>query len=392
MNQVEFLLTTLAPSKIEFERLGDLCVIKTGQPIDKIEIAAKPGPYPVINSGREPLGFLDRFNTRNDPIGITSRGAGVGSVTWAEGDYFRGNLNYSATIRNSDQLQIRFLYHWLLQRQPEIKELATFDGIPALNKSNLEKLRVSVPPLEVQREIVRILDNFMELGAELEAELEARRRQYAHYRLQFLHFEESEAEWVPLSAVGTWYGGGTPSKSVAEFWTNGTIPWLSPKDMTSDTVTSTQLHVSESATRRGAIKVVPKHCVALVVRSNILRRRMPTAYVPISVTLNQDMRAVVPRDGINPKYLAFVIHANADRILAEAGRTDGSMAAIESSKLRDFRVQIPDLTTQDRVVHALDNFDALVNDLTVGLPAELAARRKQYEYYRDKLLTFEEAL
>lgn len=175
--------------------MGDICTIKTGQPINKIEISENPGPYAVINSGREPLGFLDRYNTVNDPIGITSRGAGVGSVTWCDGKYYRGNLNYSVTIRRPGELRVRFLYHWLLQNQRAIQDLSTYDGIPALNKGNLEKLRIPVPSVEEQERIVTTLDKFdalvNDLSSGLPAEIAARRQQYAHYRDLLLTFKEA---------------------------------------------------------------------------------------------------------------------------------------------------------------------------------------------------------
>ena len=113
-SKIEKLISELCPKGVEFKELGKVCVIKTGQSVNKIDIVKNPGEFPVINSGREPLGFINKYNTENDPIGITTRGAGVGSVTWCEGKYFRGNLNYSVTIIDPNQLSIRFLYFLLL--------------------------------------------------------------------------------------------------------------------------------------------------------------------------------------------------------------------------------------------------------------------------------------
>lgn len=182
---------------VRWMTLGELTFIKTGQSVSKIDIAKNPGSYPVVNSGREPLGFIDDFNTEQDPIGITSRGAGVGSVLWTEGRYFRGNLNYSATIRNVDVLNVRFLYHWLIQSQLEIQSLCTYQGIPALNKSNLEKLSIPVPSLDEQERIVQTLDNFdalvNDISIGLPAEIKARRQQYEYFRDQLLSFKELAA-------------------------------------------------------------------------------------------------------------------------------------------------------------------------------------------------------
>src|SRR5690606_39934320 len=178
---MSYLEKLLDSNKVEWKRLGEILVIKTGQSVNKETIQANPGEYPVINSGREPLGFIDIWNTDNDPIGITTRGAGVGSVTWQEGKYFRGNLNYSVTINKEQNVSVRYLYHLLLKMQKEIQELCTFDGIPALNAGSLKKLLIPIPcpdstekSLAIQSEIVRILDKFTALTAELTAELNAR--------------------------------------------------------------------------------------------------------------------------------------------------------------------------------------------------------------------------
>lgn len=195
----------------------------------------------------------------------------------------------------------------------------------------------------------------------------------------------------PLRTVGTWYGGGTPAKSVREYWERGVVPWLSPKDMNADEITATEDHISELAIMKSAAKLVPAGSVAFVVRSNVLRRRLPVALVPFEVTLNQDMRAVVPRQGILVEYLAQACRARAESILAQAGRTDGSMAAIQGRALLDFQIPIPPIEIQLELVCLLDRFKTSHLELEAELEAELAARRHQYEYYRDLLLSFQEA-
>lgn len=177
--------------------LGDLVRVKTGSSVSKQAIARNPGIYPVINSGREPLGFMGDFNTEGDPIGVTSRGAGVGSITWCEGRYFRGNLNYGVTIKDASQVDVRFLYHSLQYMQPQIQALCSFQGIPALNKANLEKLILPVPSSHEQARIANLLDTFdtlvSDLSIGLPAELNARRKQYEYYRDKLLTFEEAAA-------------------------------------------------------------------------------------------------------------------------------------------------------------------------------------------------------
>ena len=103
-----FLEKLLVGQKVEWKKLGEVCEAKTGGAISKDFISKNIGQHPVINSGIMPLGFVNTYNTENDPIGITSRGAGVGGITYREGKYYRGNLNYSCTIKDSNELLIRY--------------------------------------------------------------------------------------------------------------------------------------------------------------------------------------------------------------------------------------------------------------------------------------------
>lgn len=179
---------------VQWLPMGDVCTIKTGQSVSKELISLNPGVYPVINSGRDPLGFINTFNTVDDPIGITSRGAGVGSITWQRGEYFRGNLNYSATIKDTTRLSQDYLFHVLNFLQPEIQRLCTYQGIPALNKENLKKLGIPVVSLQDQEKIAATLTVFSEFTAGalsgLPAEIAARRKQYEYYRAKLLTFKE----------------------------------------------------------------------------------------------------------------------------------------------------------------------------------------------------------
>ena len=112
-----------------------------------------------------------------------------------------------------------------------------------------------------------------------------------------------------LADIGVWYGGGTPSKSRADYWRGGTIPWVSPKDMGKSIIDSAEDYITEAAVQGSATRLVPANSVAIVVRSSILDRILPTALIPVPVALNQDMKAVVPRSGILPEYVAHLLRS-----------------------------------------------------------------------------------
>ncbi|ELM8258828.1 restriction endonuclease subunit S [Escherichia coli] len=395
MSELSYLEKLLDGVEVKWLPLGHIAAIKTGQSVNKNMISKNPGVYPVINSGREPLGFINTWNTDNDPIGITTRGAGVGSVIWQEGKYFRGNLNYSITIDKKSHINIRYMYHALLHMKNDIHELCTFDGIPALNAGSLKKLLIPIPcpnnpekSLAIQSEIVRILDKFTALTAELTAELTARKKQYNYYRDQLLSFEEGEVEWKTLGEIGTWHGGGTPSKNRSEFWEDGSIPWISPKDMGRPIVDTSEDYITEEAVQQSSTKLVPANSIAIVVRSSILDKVMPSALIPVPATFNQDMKVVIPHCNISPNYIAHIMRSRGDDILRAAKKSGGSVASIDSKKLFSFRIPVPHLNEQKRIVNILDKFDTLANSITEGLPREIELRQKQYEYYRDLLFSF----
>ena len=254
--------------------------------------------------------------------------------------------------------------------------------------------KVPIPPLPIQEEIVRTLSNFAHLATrlemELKAELEARQQQYTHYRRLLIAKASQDAPLVSLHDLGTWHGGITPSKKRAEFWNSPDIHWLTPKDMSSETVTSTIDHVSYQALTETPLKHLPENCVAFVFRSNILRRKLPIAIIQPRVTLNQDMRALVTHNDISANYVAEVCLAQQDLLRSRFVRTDGSMAAVESKALFNHEIPVPSPRKQAQIADQLAAFRSIYTDLTSSLPTEIEARRKQYEYYRDRLLTFPE--
>lgn len=160
---------------------------------------------------------------------------------------------------------------------------------------------------------------------------------------------------VPLKDVGVWYGGGTPSKSNQSFWSDGTVPWLSPKDMGTDTLAGTSDKITESAVAGSAVKRVPAGSVAMVMRSGILEHSFPVAVVPFETTLNQDMKAIVPHHGIEAKWIALGLRAYEQEILRTTRKAGTTVASIETPRLRDFPLPVPPLEEQRRIVTILDD-------------------------------------
>ncbi len=268
-------------------------------------------------------------------------------------------------------------------------QFATESKLARISGANLGKIKISVPPLAIQREIASILDKMECLKAELEAELEYRSRQYAYYRRIIL--DRVDADAVSLGTLGRWQGGMTPSKSNPSYWESGTIPWLASMDVSDTSTDEIRGRVTQRALEETSLRLVRAPSVAVVMRSNILRRVLPVGLIKVDTTVNQDMRLLIPREDVDAEYVYQALRADSERIRSACVRTDGSMAAVDSQGFFGWEIPLPSLDEQRSVALTLRHFDMLVNDLSIGLPAEIAARQKQYEYYRDKLLTFEEA-
>lgn len=310
---------------------------------------------------------------------------------------FEASFNQDMKVLTpSKDVDIHYSLHALRANARSILTTTSKQGgsVNSLILAKFLDYKIPLPPLPVQEEVVRTLSNFADLATqlevELEAELEARRQQYTHHRRLLVASISQGAPLVRLHDLGTWHGGITPSKKRADFWNSPDIHWLTPKDMSSETVVSTIDHISRQALAETTLKHLPENCVAFVFRSNILRRKLPIAIVHPRVTLNQDMRALVTRADISANYVTEVCLAQQDFLRSHFVRTDGSMAAVESKAILNHEIPLPPLRKQEQIADQLAAFRSISTDLTSALPAEIKARRQQYEHYRNQLLTFPE--
>lgn len=372
---------------IEWKGLGEVCEVKAGKNINKTFIQNNLGNFPVINSGKEPLGYINIFNTQNDPIGITSRGAGVGYVSWNEGKYFRGNLNYSATIQNEEVLLPRFLYFYLKNSSKEIENLCTFDGIPALNKSALEGLLIPIPPREIQEKIVQILDKFTDYVTELTSELTSRKKQYSYYRDKLLSFEDEvyQVEWKTLSEIAKDFGRGKSKhrpRNDARLY-GGDIPFIQTGDIREAGKWIENFSQTYSDFGLEQSKQWEKGTLCITIAANIAETGLLgfDACFPDSV-----IGFVANPEFAFTEYVYYYLNSIKDYL---ANKSYGSAQDnLNLSSFSSLKIPVPSLGIQSRIVQVLDNFDTVCHDLNIGLPKEIELRQKQYEFFREKLLTF----
>ncbi|UOS46047.1 restriction endonuclease subunit S [Helicobacter pylori] len=194
--RLQTLLQTLAPKGVEFRKLGEVCesTNKKTLKISEVSEVKNKGMYPVINSGRDLYGYYHDFNNDGENITIASRGEYAGFINYFNEKFFAGGLCYPYKVKDTNELLTKFLYFYLKTNEIQIMEnLVSRGSIPALNKADIETLTIPIPPLEIQQEIVKILDQFSilttDLLAGIPAEIEARKKQYEYYREKLLAFK-----------------------------------------------------------------------------------------------------------------------------------------------------------------------------------------------------------
>ena len=251
------------------------------------------------------------------------------------------------------------------------------------------KFLIPVPPLEVQRKIVTVLDTFSQLEAELEAELEARRRQYTYYRDALFAFSEQNVRWTTMAEVGEFFRGRRFTKD--DYAPDG-IECIHYGDIYTQYGTATTTTVSHvRSDMASTLRFARRGDVVIAgVGETVEDVGKAVAWLGASdVAIHDDCFAF--RHSLNPKFVSHyfqtsAFHAEKNKFVARA-----KVKRLSGESLGKLAIPVPPPQEQERIVAILDQFDALVNDLSSGLPAEITARRQQYAHYRDRLLTFREA-
>lgn len=185
-----------------------------------------------------------------------------------------------------------------------------------------------------------------------------------------------------LGDLGSWGGGGTPSKARPEFWAKGKYPWVSSKDMKAFEIFDTEDHITKDALSGSATNLYPSGTVLIVTRSGILRHSLPVAITCKEVTINQDLKALKPQREISPKYLAYAIRSASQRILHECVKDGTTVQSVEFEALKKYKVPIAPTNEQQRIADALDE---LLSDLDAGVEA-LQRAQARLALYRASVL------
>lgn len=281
-------------------------------------------------------------------------------------------------------MDIMFVYYYCFKLDEYCKVCLNQGNFASVDMKKFVKFKFPVPPLEVQREIVRVLDSFTLLTAELTAELTARKKQYSFYRDSLLK-QECKSEKIKLKAVCAIYDGTHQTPK----YTNSGIPFVSVENI--DNLYGTQKYISPEAYAKYKIKprigdvFMTRITAGVIGKCTVVDRDDDLAYY-VSLALLRPNAEV-----LDSKYLKYYLESGWGRKeLSKWILWDATPTKINKDDIGRVLISIPPLDVQKRLVQVIEHFDTICTDLNIGLPAEIEARQKQYEYYRDLLLTFAE--
>ncbi|WP_336086125.1 restriction endonuclease subunit S [Nocardia sp. SSK8] len=402
MTPIEELIQELCPDGVEFKRLGEFAELVRGNGMPKsvlvdegvgaihygqiythygvwaTETLSFVAPDTAVKLAKADPGDLIITNTSENIEDVGKAVAWLGTEQIVTGGH--------ATVIKHGQ-DAKFLAYWFASAEFYVqkRKLATGTKVIDVSAKQLATVRIPVPPLKVQREIVRILDKFTQLEAELEAELEARRAQLAYYRGAALSGDEPVTQTVVLGDIAEFRYGFTDKAADTGTHRFLRITDINPQGKLSADgakFVSPGNDASEYVVQPGDLLMA--RTGATYGKTMLVSSGEPAVYASFLIRIRFKENRMLP---------AFYWHyaqsaaywEQANSLVSTAGQPQ-----FNANALKRVRVPVPALEQQAAIVRTLDKFDALVNDISIGLPAELNARRKQYEYYRDRLLTFKE--
>ena len=406
MTKLEELINELCPDGVEYVKIKDYFIRLKGTPITAAkmkEIASNDGEIKVFAGGKTVINAYEKDIpkaniTRVPAVLVQSRG--VIDVVYYDEPFTFKNEMWAYT--HNEQTTVKYLFYFLSTQVNKMRESASGMGsLPQISLKVTEEMQIPLPPLSIQSEIVHILDSFTLLTAELTAELTARQKQYAFYRDYLLDFSDedvtkkipdidcSNVEYKRLGDIATaiYRGAGIKRDEVTETG----IPCVRYGEIY--TTYNVTFNDCVSHTDEGKIqnKKYFEHGDVLfaITGESVEEIAKSCVYLGHDKCLaGGDI--VVLKHNQNPKYMAYVLSTTNAQSQKSKGKVKSKVVHSSVPAISDIIIPIPPLAEQEKIANMIERFDHLCNDISNGLPAEIEARKKQYEYYRDTLLSFDD--
>ncbi len=373
MSRIEELIKELCPEGVERVKLGDCCAPIRKGTLDMRNLQEN-GKYPVFNSGKEITGYHSDYNNDCEAITIASRGEYAGCINYVNGKFWAGVLCYPYKLKEKQKNSLKYVFYILKDLESDIRhKLVSRGGIPAINKIDIENYAIPLPPLAVQREIVSLLDSFTTLIDKMKQEVEMRKRQMEYYREEMMTPKDNW-ETKTLGDIGNVrmckriLRNQTSSNGPIPFYKIGTFGGVP------DAFISNDLFI-EYKTKYN----FPKKGDILISAAGTIGRCVEYDGAP---SYFQDSNIVWIE---NDESIVLNVYLRQFYRIAKWKIDDGGVVKrLYNENLKATAIPLPPLPVQRRIVATLDTFEAYITKLE----RLIALRQKQYEYYRERLLTF----
>lgn len=378
MESIEQMINRLCPKGMEQMKIGDICEILRGKRLTKKELY-DDAQYKVFHGGLSPIGYYAKTNRPAQTVMVINVGASAGTVGFCDEAFWSSDGCFCLS-HNDDVALPKFLYYYLAAHQLSIQSRVRKAGIPTLDASAVKEIRIALPPLEIQNRIVEVLDKMTTLTAELEA----RKQQYEYYRNKLLTFNEvgggirqekkdlcpNGVKFVKLGDCLEYEQPTNYQVSSKDYLDNGT-----------PVLTAGQTFILGYTDETNGIYHASKEQPVIIFDD------FTTSFHWVDFDFkvkSSAMKMLTPcNEEANFRFIYYAMKCIKYETLEHSRQW--------ISTYSQFEIPLPPLEEQARIVSILDRFEALTTDLQSGLPAEIEARRQQYEYYRNKLLTFEQS-
>ena len=392
----------LKNEKVEWRKLGEVAYILKGKQFNKKDMLEN-GKFPVINGGILPSGFIDIFNSDENTITISQGGASAGFVNFIETRFWLGAHAFSVSpnMKSVEKYQYgyyyfnRFLFHILKMKQNKLQDSKEGAGIPSISKEQLSNIEIPLVSKKTQEKIVKILDKFTNYVTELQAELQFRTKQYEYYRDMLLSEDylnkiseemfalDNKLSWITLGEVAKINRGASP-RPISTYLTKNEdgVPWIKIGDVGKSS--KYILNTEQRITIKGAEKsrILKK---GDFIMSNSMSYGRPYI-LGIDGAIHDGWAAISEyQDSLEPDFLYHYLVSQKVQKYWESKINSSSVSNLNSEIIRSLPLPLVDKKIQKKIAEILDKFQALLEDTKGLLPTEIEQRRKQYEYYREKL-------
>lgn len=372
---MSYLDTLLQDVKVEWKALGQVLVRTKGTSITagQMKILHKDGAPLKIFAGGKTVAFVDYKDIPDKDINrepsVIVKSRGIIEFEYYDKPFSHKNEMWSYHSKN-ENIDIKFVYHYLRINEPYFQNIGGRMQMPQISTPDTDKFQIPIPPLSVQKEIVRILDSFTELtaelAAELTAELTARKKQYNYYREKLLSFEEGDVEWKTLGEVTKVLRGRR----------------LTREQLSAD-MKFPVFHGGLEPLGYYGLSNRPANSVMII---NVGASAGTVGYSDVDFWSSDGCFCLEHSELLNNKFLYYYLIGKQNFLQSRVRKA--GIPTLDGLVVEKLQIPIPPLSEQERIVAILDKFDTLTTSISEGLPKEIELRKKQYEYYRDLLLTF----